>query len=123
MIRSRAFWALVVMVSPMFAAGCIPEPPAQATDRVVLNDFVTLNDGASTTYKVPAGTYRLELTATNDGATARWYGALCQAAPSETTVFDSNCTLVHDAQLKVENPTFFGLGRSTSVTVKLTRVG
>lgn len=81
-----------------------------------------LQDGASQTYKVRAGTYRLELTATNDGATVQWYGAACQAATSETHVFDSNCTLAQDGQLKIANPTFFGLGSRTTVTVKLTLI-
>ncbi len=104
----------------LFGGGCTQRAVRAATETVVLDQYMSLQDGASRTYKVRAGTYRLELTATNDGATVQWYGATCQAAPSETHVFNSNCTLLQDGQLKIANPTIFGLGSATAVTVKLT---
>jgi hypothetical protein len=63
----------------------------------------------------------LQVTTTNDGAGVAWVGGQCQGA-NETKAFDANCVLAQDGQLQISNPTTFGLGNSSSVTVKLTPV-
>ena len=89
---------------------------------VVVDEFSTLQDGTEKTWKVPPGTYRVELTATEKGASLVWTGAPCEVAKKETTAFTTSCTVTQTSQLTVRNPTLLGLGGSTTVTVKVTKL-
>ena len=87
--------------------------------RVTIDQFEQLKDGEQRTFRVRAGSYRLQVTATADGAGVTWIGPQCENA-KETRVYDSNCILGQDGQLMVSNPTTFGLGATSTVTIKLT---
>ncbi len=73
-------------------------------------------------WKIPAGKYRLELTASNDGDTVEWIGSNCPATQAMTSL-SASCEMPRDGQLLVTNPTTLGLGAASMTTVKLTRVG
>jgi hypothetical protein len=100
----------------------IIECNAQAPrEQVVLDRFAKIADGGSEWHNVPAGSYRLHMTATSDGASVTWVGAACPGSP-KSTVFDVDCTMPQDGQLEIGNPSLLGLGKTIAVTVKLTRL-
>lgn len=88
---------------------------------VFLDAFETIHDGHSLSWKIPPGHYQLEMTATNDGAGVEWVGANCGQA-QEVRNFATRCELVQTGQLVINNPSNFGLGADTTVTVKVTRL-
>jgi len=92
------------------------------TDQVVVNWHGVLKDGERMSWKLPAGNYRLELTASNDGDTVEWLGGNCPATQPMTALATS-CEMPRDGQLLVTNPTTLGLGAASMTTVKVTRVG
>jgi hypothetical protein len=96
-------------------------PPVVLQESVIVNEFFTLKDGTASTWRIPPGRYRVEMTATNDGASVAWTGAACQVA-KETRVFNSNCNMPQIGQLTIGNPTTFGLGADTSVTLTVTHL-
>ncbi|MBI3201096.1 MAG: hypothetical protein HYZ29_06080 [Myxococcales bacterium] len=100
--------------------GCKESSSERPSETVVAQDQLILKDGHQSSYPLVAGTYRLEMTATGDGAGIEWIGAACTNA-KETKAYDSNCALTRSGQLVITNPTTFGLGKTTSVTVRLVR--
>lgn len=91
------------------------------TDQIVINDSKVLNDGAGLSYKLEPGNYKLEMTASNDGAGTEWIGAPC-AKTDQMRQLVTSCTLTNQGQLVVTNPTQFGLGKQISVTIKVTKL-
>jgi hypothetical protein len=91
-------------------------------DVVVVDALEILKDGAMKVYKLDPGSYKVELTASNDGAQVRWIGANCGSS-GQVTSLDTACSLDRTGQLLIENPTEYGQGASTSVTVKVTKLG
>lgn len=90
-------------------------------DQVVVDWSNWLKDGASVSWKLDPGTYRLELTANGDGITAEWVGASCpKTQPMRELTM--TCEMTHTGQLVVTNPTTFGLGPQVSTTVKVTKL-
>jgi hypothetical protein len=91
------------------------------SDKVVVDYSNWLADGASVSWKLDPGNYKLELTANGDGATAEWVGAGCpKTQPMRELTM--TCEVPRTGQLVITNPTTFGLGAKVSVTVKLTRL-
>lgn len=95
---------------------------AEPEDSVVVDELEILADGASKIYKLDPGSYKVEMTASNDGAQVRWVGASCGSS-GQVTDLETACSLDKTGQLVVENPTEFGQGASTSVTIKVTKLG
>lgn len=90
-------------------------------DQVVIEYSNWLADGASVSWKLEPGTYRLELTANSDGATAEWLGGGCpKTQPMRELTM--TCEMSRSGQLIITNPTRFGLGANVSVTVKVTKL-
>jgi hypothetical protein len=120
---------IFVMLSLFLFAGCYRpsssssggSPSIFPTDQVVIEYSDWLADGVSVSWKLEPGTYRLELTANNDGATAEWVGASC---PKTQPMRDltMTCEVPRTGQLVVTNPTVLGLGAKVSVTVKVTKL-
>lgn len=88
---------------------------------VVVNWFGSLKDGASISWKLDPGSYKAEVTASNDGVTIEWVGASCPKSEAGTNFYDT-CTLYQTGQVIITNPSVFGLGSSSSVTVKITKL-
>jgi hypothetical protein len=111
------FMAVVLGVLGVCAlVGC------SAPDRVVIDKLVSLDDGHLTAWKLDPGTYKVEMTASTDGASVRWMGCSCPGS-GETKAYSTICELKETGQLIVENPSRFGMGAGTTVTVKVTRIG
>ena len=91
-------------------------------DEVVLDEMVPLKDGTLHAWKLPAGLYRVEMTASGDGAQIEWLGGSCPKT-GESKAFSGVCELAQDGQLIVSNPSSFGLGAGSTVTVKITKLG
>lgn len=85
--------------------------------QTVIDEFRTLKEGQSLTFRVPPGTYSVRVTASNKGIKARWVGASCNASSREEKVYETTCSLPEEAQFVVENPTTVGLGPSEQVSV------
>lgn len=92
---------------------------AAAAGQVVVNEFSSLADGRAITFRVPAGHYRIRVTASNNGIKARWVGVSCAASPSEQRVYEATCDPAAEVQFVVENPTAFGLGASEQVSINV----
>lgn len=93
-----------------------------AFDKVVVDQLVVLKDGESRIWKMDPGSYKIELTASDDGAAVKWVGANCLDS-GQVKSLSTTCKFDQTGQMVVENPTAFGMGASVSVTVKLTRLG
>jgi hypothetical protein len=90
-------------------------------EKVVIDEMQSLKDGQFVAYKLTPGRYLLQMTASNDGASAEWIGATCP--PTEQTKdYETVCELRKDGQLIVKNPTVFGSGATSTVTIKVTRL-
>lgn len=90
-------------------------------DVIVIDYSQWLNDGASVSWKLEPGRYKLEMTANNDGAAVEWAGSNCpktQPMASLATICDMN----NIGQLIVSNPTVFALGKPVSVTIRVTKL-
>ncbi len=119
-IERLAFVLLVATLPGCDGCSKVSQAAAEAVEtKPTIDQFEQLKDGESRTFRVRAGSYRLQVTATADGAGVTWAGPQCQNA-KETRVYDSNCTLDQDGQLTISNPTTFGLGATSTVTIKLT---
>jgi hypothetical protein len=113
--------SLLLFASCSNSGGSGSGPSIFATDKVVVEYSDWLADGASISWKVDPGTYRLELTANNDGATAEWIGASCpKTQPMRELTM--TCEMPRIGQLVITNPTTLGLGAKVSVTVKVTKL-
>jgi hypothetical protein len=121
----RVVQILAVMLCSTIGVACNSnarqDEAAPHAQIVVLERFETIANGSSNAYEVPAGSYRLQMTSTSDGASVTWVGGSCGGS-RKTTVFDANCVLQHDGQLEIGNPSHLGLGAPISVTLKVTRL-
>ena len=109
--------ALSMVLFAIVMAGC----SIAARDVVVVDWANWLADGSQTSWRLQPGTYRLQMTASGDGASVEWVGTNCPRA-SESRNVAMSCELNQPGQLIVGNPTVLGLGTSASVTVHLTRL-
>lgn len=89
-------------------------------EELVVNEFFTLADGAQQSWRITPGRYRVDLTA-SDGASVVWIGTGCQGA-RETKVFNTLCAVATGGQLIVGNPTTFGMGASSTITLRVVRL-
>ena len=89
-------------------------------DKVVVEDSRWLKDGEMVFWPLSAGTYKVQLTASGDGASIEWVGSSCPKI-SETNNISTICELAQSGQVIVSNPTTFGLGNPISVSVKITK--
>lgn len=91
------------------------------TDQVVVDSMSTLNDGAGKVWKLEPGKYKLEMTASDDGADIEWVGGGCpKTQPMRQATM--TCEMPRQGQLIITNTTVFGLGKQVSITVKLTKL-
>jgi len=91
-------------------------------DQIVIDRYDTLRDGYRLSWKLEAGMYRVELTSDGDGVLVDWVAANCPKAATETKIFHGVCELPGIGQLVITNPTVFGLGQASNVTLKVTRL-
>ena len=113
MIARQFCFLMTVIVVTSFGSSC-------SREKVIVNEMRALSDGESVAYKLRPGVYALDFTA-SDGASAEWVGASCPAS-GEVKVFNTICELKQDGQLIVKNPTVWGNGATSSVTIKVTRI-
>ena len=93
-------------------------------DHVVVDETKTLDDGQSFSWPLEAGHYRVEMTATGDGAAVDWVGTPCEGtdALQQTGAWTQVCQLAEPGQVVVTNPTVLGTGDATNVVVKVTKL-
>ncbi len=89
----------------------------EGTDAVIVDDSQWLQDGAALYWKCEPGTYKVELTANNDGAAVEWVGAPC-AGTTETEAYSDICEFSTTGQVIVTNPSVLnaGLARPASLS-------
>jgi hypothetical protein len=118
----RAFFMLsLALLSGCYRPDGTRSGPNLIPDRVVVDWSNWLDDGASISWKLDPGTYRLELTANEDGVTAEWVGGRCPKT-QPTREISMTCEMSSTGQLVVSNPTTFGMGAHVSTTVKVTKI-
>lgn len=88
---------------------------------MVIDELESLKDGQFVAWKLDPGTYKVEMTASEDGTAVKWEGAPCPPS-GQTKHLSTICELKQTGQIVVENPTALGLGSGTTVTVKVTRL-
>jgi len=109
--------SLLLLVLFVFVAGCAP------SDVVVLDKIESIADGHGFAWKLDPGTYKVDLTASNDGVTIKFIGCSCPGASQQTQTFSTICELTQTGQVAIDNPSMFGTGPGSTVTVKITRLG
>lgn len=96
-------------------------PLTPAVNTIVITWADWLRDGASVSWRLAPGVYRLDLTSNNDGVTAEWTGASCpKTAPMLR--FSTVCEVPGGGVLVVTNPTTYGLGKSCLTTVRVIKL-
>lgn len=118
------FTLLLIPMLLLSACGTTTDPlsPAKISQpKIIINQIKPLKDGEFASWKLDKGKYKLEMTASGDGAAVEWLGASCQSV-KESPIFKTDCTFTQTGQLIVKNPTRFGLGDDISVTVRLVRL-
>lgn len=89
---------------------------------VVKNETQTIDEGIQLSYTLPPGSYRADITASNNGVNVSWVGGNGCTAATETRAYSQTCTLNIQGQLLVSNPTLLGLGGAEVTTIKITRL-
>lgn len=119
-----SFPAALVVVAAVGCWGCASdaEVAERPKDVVVLDKLEWLKDGEQYAFKLDPGTYKVDMTASGDGASFEWVGSSCPGS-GQTKSFSSMCELTSTGQLLIKNPTTLGLGDPVSVTVKVIRLG
>ena len=120
MKRSRVMLTAFCVALALVVAGCGGK--SEPTEKVVVDSLEGLDDGLFKAWKLDPGTYKVEMTASGDGASVKWVGSSCPGS-EQTSEYSTVCEMKQTGQLIVENPTSFGAGASTTVTLKVTRIG
>jgi hypothetical protein len=124
MNRPIVFSALLFIAGWVGMTGCESSSntaQAKAQDVVIADKLDWLKDGEQWAFKLEPGRYKVEMTASADGASAEWVGCSCPGS-GETKSYSTICDVSGTSQLVIKNPTGFGMGASVSVTVKITKL-
>lgn len=119
-------FAVLAVFTVISLAGCAQGPTSTnvaekvVQPAVVIDDMAVLDDGASRSWKLEPGNYKLEFSATGDGAEVEWAGSDCPKT-KEMTKLSTTCSMKQTGQLVVTNAATIGAGDNVSVTVKVTR--
>ena len=92
--------------------------------RDVVSELRTIGEGAALSYSLPAATYAIEVTSSNNGVVVSWLGGSgpgC-ATSAEVKIYQTTCTLSIQGQLVITIPTTFGLGGAENVSIRATRL-
>lgn len=84
-------------------------------------DPLALGDGASTTYSLERGTYKVEANATGGELRAKWVGEDCPSPPQGYSIA-TTCRVNNAASFVLTNPTTFGMGSSAMGNVVIYRM-
>ena len=112
--------ALVLMVAGL-VSGCGGGESSEPEEEVVVDEMQAVEDGHFLAWKLDPGMYKVEMTASGDGAVVKWVGSSCPGG-EEATTYSVTCEMTQTGQLIVENPARSG-GGATTVTMKVTKVG
>lgn len=112
---------LFSLAATLFLCACNETSSFVASDRVVVDKAMWLNDGQAIFWSMEPGRYKLEMTASADGASVEWIGASCPGT-GEVKQFSTICDMQQTGQVIIKNPTVLGLGANTSVTIKITHL-
>jgi len=113
-MRASALFGITLTILSVLACSGIG-------DRVIIDELITLDDGQSRIFKLDPGRYKLDITASNDGVSVEWLGSSCPKSDQKKE-YSLICEMPKDGQLIISNPTVLGLGRSSTVTIKLTKL-
>ena len=116
-VSARKLCSAFILMLATLASGCSAILP----DEVVIDKLVSLKDGYGTAWKLDPGTYKVELTASDDGVVVKWIGSSCPAS-GVVTNYSTICELTQTGQMSVDNPSAFGMGAGSTVTVKVTKL-
>lgn len=120
MNRPRLFMTAVSVMVAVLVVGCGSGGSEAEPDEVVVDELESIEDGLFVAWKLDPGTYKVELTASGDGAVVKWVGSSCPGS-GETKTYSITCEMTQTGQLILENPTG-GTEGTTTVTVNITRV-
>ena len=127
MFAKRFFYVSAGLLCLAFAlmlaglvGGCGGGESSGESDEVVVDELESVEGGQFVAWKLDPGTYKVELTASGDGAIVKWVGSSCPGS-DETKSYSVTCEMTQTGQLIVENTGASGEG-ATTVTVKVTRV-
>jgi hypothetical protein len=116
-IMAGRLWLLACASLCILSFGCAP------SDTVIVDRMESLKDGTGVSFKLDPGTYKVDVTASNDGVTVKFIGSSCPGAEKETQNFSTICELTQTGQVTIDNPSTFGAGSGSTVTVKITKLG
>ena len=118
---AKGMCVAVALVVAGLLGGCGGGAAKEGSDDVVVDEIESIEGGAFVAWKLDPGTYKVELTASGDGAIVKWVGSSCPAS-EETKTYSVTCEMTQTGQLIVENPSASGMGATTTVTLKVTKV-
>lgn len=127
---SSSFFAMQFKFITLIAPVCLlvacggggSSSSSSASNELVFRESQVLEEGATYSWTLPAGTYKANVTSSSSGVVVSWVGGGAGCTQSgEVKVHSQTCTLVIAGQLLVKNPTTFGLGSSEIASVEVFR--
>lgn len=109
-----------VVISACVLTACGGGGGSDSDSNTVINEQQKIPEGVQIAYKLPAGNYSAQITASNNGVAIEWVGGTCPSA-SETKSYSQACQLTQAGQLVVSNPTLLGMGGDELVTVRVNK--
>src|SRR5688572_11410864 len=125
-IHRRFILLFVFLIALTILTGCSPASNTSNSAKVPVMDPVVIDaqkwlaDGESASWKLEPGSYKLEMTASGDGARAEWVGSDCPETRSSEHL-TMTCEMPRTGQLIIKNHAVIGAGDPVSVTVKVTK--
>lgn len=104
----------LVLAAVVGSCGKSEEAAQEPDDEVVADTLDALDEGESWAWKLDPGTYKVEMTASDDGASVKWVGSSCPGS-DETAQYSTVCEMKQTGQFIIEN----SAGSSTTVTLKI----
>ena len=106
---------MILIISIVVISGCID---GGMTETTVLDTTEVIGDGGSVVWHLDKGTYHIVITSDVDVNVQ-----ITGAGVKENNIynFDRRVILDKSGSLKIENPTTFGLGKSATTTVTITK--
>lgn len=94
---------------------------SETGSNIFFNETRTIPERNYVTVPLPTGSYKAEISASNNGVTVEWVGGTNCANSGETKAYSGFCNMSQKGQIVITNPSVLGLGGDEITTIKIIR--
>lgn len=115
---------LRISIVALLMTSCLPlvQVMDAMSSSFKLHETFTLTEGETRQFVIPSGSYRIDMTATAEGASLRWAEPGC-AKSGESRSHSVLCQFDSPRTIIIENPTWLSMGGTAVVTLLVTAIG